>query len=106
MAFSLVIGLEMLPYLAAAGIIVVLMWVRDAAEARRLAAYGISLGGGCAFGFLVFTSEANMAPLPERIMSRAPVAAPETIELSGSSFFLTVTMQQSMALNMPPHAAN
>ncbi len=63
-AFSLVIGLEMLPYLAAAGAIVVLMWVRDARqEARRLAAYGISLGGGCAFGFLVFTSEANMAPL-------------------------------------------
>ena len=62
-AFSLVIGLEMLPYLAAAGIIVVLMWVRDAGEARRLAAYGASLGGGCAFGFLVFTSEANMAPL-------------------------------------------
>lgn len=62
-AFSLVIGLEMLPYLAAAGAIVVLMWVRDAGEARRLAAYGISLGGGCAFGFLAFTSEANMAPL-------------------------------------------
>ena len=63
-AFSLVIGLEMLPYLAAAGAIVVLMWVRDPdAEARRLAAYGISLGGGCALGFLLFTSEANMAPL-------------------------------------------
>ncbi len=62
-AFSLVIGLEMLPFLAAAGAIVVLMWVRDAGEARRLAAYGISLGGACAFGFLVFTSEANMAPL-------------------------------------------
>jgi hypothetical protein len=62
-AFSLVIGLEMLPYLAAAGAITVLMWVRDAGEARRLAGYGISLGGGCAFGFLVFTSEANMAPL-------------------------------------------
>jgi len=62
-AFSLVIGLEMIPYLAAAGLITVLMWVRDVAEARRLAAYGISLGGGCAFGFLVFTSEANMAPL-------------------------------------------
>jgi hypothetical protein len=62
-AFSLVIGLEMLPYLAAAGAITVLMWVRDAAEARRLAAYGIGLGGGCGFGFLVFTSEANMAPL-------------------------------------------
>jgi len=63
-AFSLVIGLELLPYLAAAGAITVLMWVRDPDDgARRLAAYGISLGGGCAFGFLVFTSQANMAPL-------------------------------------------
>ena len=62
-AFSLVIGLELLPYLAAAGAITVLMWVRDSGEARRLAAYGIGLGGACAFGFLVFTSEANMAPL-------------------------------------------
>ena len=51
------------PISRSAGAIVVLMWVRDAGEARRLAAYGVSLGGGCAFGFLVFTSEANMAPL-------------------------------------------
>jgi hypothetical protein len=62
-AASLVIGLEMIPYLAAAGALTVLIWIRDAAEARRLFAYGLSLGGGCAFGFLVFASEANMAPL-------------------------------------------
>jgi hypothetical protein len=62
-ALSFAIGLEMLPYMAVAGALVVLMWVRDGGEARRLAAYGASLGGGCAFSFLVFTSEANMAPL-------------------------------------------
>ena len=62
-ALSFAIGMEMLPYLAVAGALVVLMWVRDGGEARRLAAYGISLGGGCALAFLVFTSEANMAPL-------------------------------------------
>ncbi|HEV2815895.1 MAG TPA: AcrB/AcrD/AcrF family protein [Allosphingosinicella sp.] len=62
-ALSFAIGLEMLPYLAVAGALTVLMWVRDAGEARRLAAYGASLGGGCAFAFLVFTSQANMAPL-------------------------------------------
>jgi hypothetical protein len=62
-ALSLAIGLEMLPYLAVGGALVVLMWVRDGAEARRLAAYGASLGGGVALAFLVFTSEANMAPL-------------------------------------------
>ena len=43
-ALSLAIGLEMLLYLAVAGAIVVLMWVRDGGEARRLAAYGVSLG--------------------------------------------------------------
>ena len=62
-ALSLVIGMEMIPYLALAGALTVLMWVRDAGEARRLLAYGVSLGGGVALGFLVFTSEANMAPL-------------------------------------------
>jgi hypothetical protein len=62
-ALSFAIGMEMLPYLAVSGALVVLMWVRDGGEARRLAAYGASLGGGCAFSFLVFTSEANMAPL-------------------------------------------
>ena len=62
-ALSLVIGLEMLPYQAVAGAVIVLMWVRDAGEARRLGAYGVSLGGGCALGFALFTSEANMAPL-------------------------------------------
>ena len=55
--------MEMLPYLAVAGAIAVLMWVRDGGEARRLAAYGVSLGGGCAFAFLVFASEANRAPV-------------------------------------------
>ena len=34
-----------------------------ASEARRLAAYGVSLGGGCALGFLVFASYANRAPV-------------------------------------------
>jgi hypothetical protein len=61
-ALSLIIGLEMLLYLAAAGAIVVLMWVRDG-EPRRLFAYGLTLGGGCAFGYLVFASEANRLPM-------------------------------------------
>lgn len=61
-ALSLIIGLEMILYLAAAGAIVVLMWVRDG-EPRRLFAYGVTLAGGCAFGFLVFASEANRQPM-------------------------------------------
>ena len=62
-AVSLAIGLELLLYLAAAGGITALMWVRDPAQARRLAAYGASLAGGCACFFLLFTSQANAAPV-------------------------------------------
>lgn len=62
-AFSLVIGLEMLLYLALLGGIAVLMWVRDPAGGRRLAAYGASLAGGTALGFLLFASYANRAPV-------------------------------------------
>jgi hypothetical protein len=62
-ALSLVIGLEMLLYLALLGGIAVLMWVRDPAEGRRLATYGASLAGGAALGFLIFASYANRAPV-------------------------------------------
>ncbi|MBX3561012.1 MAG: AcrB/AcrD/AcrF family protein [Sphingomonas sp.] len=62
-AASLTIGLEMLLYLALAGGATGLRWVWDGAEARRLAAYGVTLAGGCALGFLLFASEANRAPV-------------------------------------------
>jgi hypothetical protein len=62
-ALSLVIGLEMLLYLALLGGITVLMWVRDPTEGRRLATYGASLAGGAALGFLTFASYANRAPV-------------------------------------------
>ena len=58
-AMSLWIGLELLIYLAIAGAAVTLFWVWDAGERRRLTAYAATLGGGTAFGFLVFTSYAN-----------------------------------------------
>jgi hypothetical protein len=62
-AGSLAIGLEMLVYLAAAGALVVLMWVRDRDESQRLLAYGVSLAGGSAVAFLIFASYANRAPV-------------------------------------------
>ncbi|HEY0028075.1 MAG TPA: AcrB/AcrD/AcrF family protein [Allosphingosinicella sp.] len=62
-ALSLSIGLEMLLYLALAGAAAVLMWVRDGGQSRRLAAYGASLAGGCALGYLLFASYANRAPV-------------------------------------------
>jgi hypothetical protein len=62
-AASFAIGLEMLPYLAVVGAATVLRWVWDRAEAPRLAAYGVSLAGGCAIGFVLFTSYSNMRPM-------------------------------------------
>lgn len=60
-ALSLTIGLEMLPYCAMAGAIVGLRWVWDAAEARRMQVYAITLGGASALGFALFGSVANHA---------------------------------------------
>jgi hypothetical protein len=60
---SLAIGLEMLLYLAVAGAAVGLFWVRDAAEGRRLSAYGVSFAGTAALGFLLFASNDNWVPM-------------------------------------------
>ncbi len=62
-ALSLTIGLEMLLYIAVAGVAVGLFWVRDRAEGRRLAAYGASFAGAAALGFLIFASNDNWAPM-------------------------------------------
>ena len=58
-AFSLSIGLELLPYAAGAGAIIALRWVWDRAEAPRLAIYGVTLAGGSALGYALFASSAN-----------------------------------------------
>src|SRR4051794_32511995 len=58
-ALSLAIGLEMLIYLALAGVAMVLFWVDDPDERERLQAYAVSLGGGTAFAFLIFASNDN-----------------------------------------------
>ena len=60
-AVSLAIGLEMLPYAAMAGAIITLRWIWNRDEARRLAVYAVSLGGGSAAGFAGFASNANYA---------------------------------------------
>ena len=58
-ALSLAIGLEMIIYLALAGVAMVLFWVDDEAERERLRAYAVTLGGAIAFSFLVFASYDN-----------------------------------------------
>jgi hypothetical protein len=58
-AFSLTIGLEMLPFCAGAGGIIALRWVWDRAEAPRMGAYALCLAGGSALGYAGFASYAN-----------------------------------------------
>jgi hypothetical protein len=55
-ALSLAIGLEMIIYLAAAGVAMVLFWVVEREESERLRAYALSISAGIAFCFLVFAS--------------------------------------------------
>ncbi|CAN5206374.1 hypothetical protein BH09PSE3_BH09PSE3_02200 [soil metagenome] len=55
-AVSLTIGLELMPFLVIAGAASVLRWVWDEDEAARLRGYALALAGGCALGYLGFTS--------------------------------------------------
>jgi hypothetical protein len=61
-ALSLVIGLEMVPYLALIGAGLALRWLFDAEETPRLRGYGLALASGTAVGFALFASEANRVP--------------------------------------------
>jgi hypothetical protein len=58
-ALSLAIGLEMIIYLALAGVAMVLFWVDDSEQSDRLRAYALSMTGGVALCFLVFASYDN-----------------------------------------------
>ena len=62
-ALSLVIGLEMLPYLALAAAAAVLAWVHDGRNADRMTGHGLALAAGTAIGFAGFASYANRAPV-------------------------------------------
>jgi hypothetical protein len=61
-AASLVIGLELLPFLMIMGAATVLRWVWQPDDAPRVSAYGLSLAVGCAAGYLGFASYANAVP--------------------------------------------
>ncbi|MCY7281693.1 MAG: AcrB/AcrD/AcrF family protein [Sphingomonas bacterium] len=62
-ALSLAIGLESLIYIALAGGTMVLFWVAERDERRRLATYAASLAGGSALAFVIFASYANRLPV-------------------------------------------
>lgn len=61
-AASLVIGLELLPFLVIVGAATVLRWVWQPEDRDRLSAYGLSLAVGCAGGYLAFASYDNAVP--------------------------------------------
>ena len=58
-ALSLAIGLEMIIYIAVAGVATVLFWVDDAEERERLGAYAVTLAGSTTAAFLIFASNDN-----------------------------------------------
>ena len=58
-AMSLVIGLELMPFLVIVGGAVVLRWVWSPGDAPRMAGYGVALSLGCALGYLGFASNDN-----------------------------------------------
>ena len=58
-ALSLAIGLEMLVYLALAGVAMALFWVVDRDERERLIGYAVTLSGATALAYLLFASYAN-----------------------------------------------
>ena len=62
-AASLVIGLELLPFLVVIGSATVLRWVWEPTDRARLMAYGVSLAIGSALGYLGFASYDNAALL-------------------------------------------
>jgi hypothetical protein len=94
---SFVIGLEMLPYLAAMGAILVLMWVRDGGQKRRLAAYGGALAGGAALGYLLFASYANRAPVCDAL---SPVWLSVLVAAGAIAFCLAAASLRSWALRL------
>ncbi|TKD53162.1 DUF2339 domain-containing protein [Sphingomonas baiyangensis] len=96
-AFSLGIGLEMLPYAATAGAAITLRWVWERAEAPRIAAYGCTLAGGTAIAFAAFASEANQAM---RCDALTPVWLSVTVVAGALLFALARLNPEARALRL------
>jgi hypothetical protein len=85
-ALSLVIGLEMMPYLLIVAGVVGLRWIIEPTEAERLRTYALSLAGGTAIGFLIFASEMNRLP---RCDALSPVWLSVALIAGGLLFLLS-----------------
>jgi hypothetical protein len=91
-AFSLSIGLEMMPYAAMAGAIITLQWIWDRAEAPRVEGYALTLAGGTALGYAGFASYANTVM---RCDALTPVYLTVMIAAGGLLFVLARLSPQS-----------
>jgi hypothetical protein len=87
-ALSLAIGLEMLIYIAIAGVATVLFWVDDREERDRLRAYAVALGGATAAAFLVFASNDNWKAVCDAL---SPVWLSNAL-LGGALLFVLATL--------------
>jgi hypothetical protein len=86
-AASVVIGMEMMIYLAGAGALVALRWIfKDGAE-RRMRPYALSLGGTTAIGYALFASNANRLPVCDAL---SPVWTSILVLASGVLLALTL----------------
>jgi hypothetical protein len=86
-AASVVIGMEMMVYLAGAGALIALRWIfKDGAE-RRLRPYALSLGGTTALGYALFASNANRLPVCDAL---SPVWTSILVLAAGILYALTL----------------
>lgn len=86
-AASVVIGMEMMVYLAGAGGLIALRWIfKDGAE-RRMRPYALSLGGTTAIGYALFASNANRLPVCDAL---SPVWTSILILAAGVLYTLTL----------------
>lgn len=101
-ALSLVIGLEMIPYLALAGVMTVLAWVRDDAAAPRLRGYGAALAGGCAIGYALFASYDNRGYVCDVL---SPVYLSTMLTAGGIGVLLSMASLRSWPVRLGAAAA-
>lgn len=96
-ALSLVIGLEMLLYLAIGGAAVALRWIMDQDQQVRLRSYGASLGIGVIAGFAGFASYANRVP---RCDALTPVWLSVMVVAAGLLVALSFVRTQKISLRL------
>jgi hypothetical protein len=86
-ALSLVIGLEMLPYLGLSAGILGLRWIFERHGLIRLRSYGVSVAGGSALGYLMLTPTLNQVP---RCDAFSPVWLSAMLAVGGAFVLLSL----------------